>query len=237
MASSMPSVQEDGEDIRKKAFEELKKCITLAGKTSKYTDEDGFECKRVGTKYYLYDITDDGIPELWIEYDKYMNLPDGYTTKSYNDYTYSDSDDFEFEEGCDDHEGCDDEEDYFEIENDTHVYEEEYCNDVDDCEYMENEYIETTYSYQSSGTILDCYMYNPTKNKLERILNRRNMGQPAFLDNKVYTFGENYYDMLTYDHRNNKILVSKYNDSNIPKDAIRMNDYDIHDLKPLKKKI
>lgn len=206
----MVEVEENESNRKESAYNGMKKWLKQASQTTKYRDEDGYDSKRVGTTYYLYDITNDGIPELWIEYEKYIYLPDNSTKVYYNnDY----------------------EEDYY-----TESYGDEYC-DYNDEEYDYSYDTVDLYSYVEAGTILDCYMWNSQKGKIERVFNRRDMKNPSFLGNTVYTFGDGYYDRLTYDQNKHKIIVSKYNDSNYPSQVVKMMAYNINDLEPLKKKL
>ena len=77
------------EQRKRNAYHAFKKLITDSQSSYDYTDDLGLKCWRVGQQYYLRDITNDGIPEVWIKYDKYYEDSDIESETLLDCYRYS----------------------------------------------------------------------------------------------------------------------------------------------------
>jgi len=56
---------------KRNAYNALRKIVNDASSSYEYTDDLGFDCWKVGEKYYIHDINSDGIPEVFVYYNKY----------------------------------------------------------------------------------------------------------------------------------------------------------------------
>lgn len=77
------------EQRKRNAYHAFKKLITDSQSSYDYEDDLGLKCWRVGRQYYLHDITNDGIPEVWIKFDKYYEDSDIEIETLLDCYRYS----------------------------------------------------------------------------------------------------------------------------------------------------
>ena len=59
------------EQIKRDALAAFKTFLNKASNNQDYTDENGWFCCKTGSEYYVYDINHDGIPEVFVKYEKY----------------------------------------------------------------------------------------------------------------------------------------------------------------------